>query len=75
MADTYNPARPCPKCGSEGPAPAHHPRPVAGTFGSGPPWPCSDPGPGQPAGEHMCLRCAACGHAWTEAAIMAPPLE
>lgn len=59
----YHPGHLCPKCGAEGSKPYHHARPVLAVFGAAPSWPCSGIEM-DGAGEHMCLRCESCGHAW-----------
>jgi hypothetical protein len=65
IPEPYNPAHLCPKCGAEGAKTRYHGRPAL-SFGSEPRWPCADPAPGKPPGEHLCCRCESCGHAWTE---------
>lgn len=55
---SFDPARPCPKCGGEEVSVTWHPGPVLDLVNA---WPCSTA-----AGEHLCRRCTACGFAWCE---------
>lgn len=68
VPEPFDPGHLCPACAAEGGVPSHHYGPIFIVFGSGPDWPCT----GTETGEHLCIRCPACGYGWVEA-VASPP--
>jgi hypothetical protein len=66
----YDPAHPCPMCGTEGGAAVYHAEPLLIVFGGAPQWACLRVLPRSAIAEHFCSKCEMCGFAWIESLPM-----
>jgi len=62
----YDPAHPCPVCGTEGAAVVFHAEPLLVVFGGAPQWACLRVLPRSGMAGHFCSKCEMCGFVWIE---------
>lgn len=66
IVQPYDPAHPCPVCGTEGGAAVFHGEPLLAVFGGTPQWACLRALPQSGLAGHFCSKCEMCGFAWIE---------